>query len=119
MHELGIAQQIVRIAMDSIPPEHAGTPVEAVHLRVGALTAVVPASLEFCFQVVARDTRLAGARLEMEQVPVVARCRACGAQCALEAPPFVCAECGAGDLDLLSGRELLVRSIELADPEEE
>jgi hydrogenase nickel incorporation protein HypA/HybF len=115
MHEMGIAMQIVEIATGSIPAELTGVPVEVVTLKIGKLAAVVPDSLRFCFEVITRDTPLAGARLEIEEVPVVARCGACGAQTEIAEPPFVCAECGAGKIEFLSGRELLVKSIELAD----
>ena len=119
MHEMGIALQIVEIATASIPAELATIEVESVNLKVGKLTAVVPESLRFCFNVVTRDTQLAGARLEIEEVPVVARCQVCGAQSEIEEPPFVCADCGDGSLEFLSGRELLVKSIELADENKE
>lgn len=112
---MGIAQKIVEIAVGAIPAGLAGAPVEAVHLRVGKLTAVVPESLRFCFEVIARDTPLAGARLEIEEVPVVARCESCGAQSQIDEPPFVCSECLCGRLEFISGRELLVQSIELAE----
>ena len=115
MHEMGIAQQIVSIVRDATPAELGEVPVERVHLRVGTLAAVVPESLRFCFEVITRDTPLAGAALVIEEVPVVARCLACGAQVQIDAPPFVCAECQAARLEFLSGRELLVQSIELAD----
>lgn len=116
MHEMGIAQQIAEIVEASIPAEVGDTPVEAVLIRVGKLTAVVPDSLRFCWEVITRDGRLAGARLDIEEVPVVGRCTACGAQVVIEEPPFTCAECE-GDLDFLSGRELMVKSLELTEPD--
>jgi hydrogenase nickel incorporation protein HypA/HybF len=115
MHEMGIAIRIAEIARDAIPADWADPRVEAVCLKVGRLTAVVPESLSFCFDVVTRDTPLAGARLEIEDVPVIGRCRTCGARSRIDEPPFVCAGCGGERLELVSGRELLVQSIELAD----
>ncbi len=116
MHEMGIAQQIVDIAAGAIPAEAGDAPVESVLIRVGKLTAVVPESLRFCWEVITRDTRLAGSRLDIEEVPVVGRCTSCGAQVVIEQPPFACNECD-GDLDFLSGRELMVKSLELTDPD--
>ena len=116
MHEMGIAQQIVDIVVGAIPAEAGGAPVESVLIRVGKLTAVVPESLRFCWEVITKDTRLAGARLDIEEVPVVGRCMACKAQVVIQEPPFACGECG-GDLEFLSRRELMVRSLELADPD--
>lgn len=109
---MGIALQILEIARASLPADARAT---RVRLRVGKLTAVVPASLRFCFGAAAQGTPFEGAELDITEIPVVARCQACGVQMPLPAPPFRCSGCGGGRLDFLSGRELLVESIEVAD----
>ena len=116
MHEMGIALQIIEISTGAIPPEMRGVAVESVNLKVGKLTAVVPDSLRFCFDVATKDTPLAGAKLNIEQTPIVARCRECGAETTIEEARFVCGECSSGNLDVVSGRELTVTSIEMAEP---
>lgn len=116
MHEMAIALQIVEIAKAAVPADMNAAKVELVNLRVGRLTAVVPETLRFCFGIVSRDTPLEGAELQIDDVPVVARCRACGAESGIEEPPFVCGRCGDGRLEIVSGRELTVTSIEVADP---
>jgi hydrogenase nickel incorporation protein HypA/HybF len=115
MHEMGIAMQIVEIAAASVPPHLKGSRVERVNLQVGKLSAVVPDSLRFCFEVVAKGTPLEGAELHIEELPVTARCRACRHEWTIEGPAFTCPECASGDLELLSGRELDIRSIELRE----
>jgi hydrogenase nickel incorporation protein HypA/HybF len=115
MHEMGIALQIIEIAKSAIPEALAGTPVEAVNLRVGKLTAIVPESLRFCFEIVSRDTPLEGAKLVVEEIPVVALCKGCGHSFTIDGPSFVCEKCQSGDLQILSGRELTVVSLEAAE----
>jgi hydrogenase nickel incorporation protein HypA/HybF len=115
MHEMGIALKIIEISTEAIPPEMRGAPVESVNLKVGKLTAVVPDSLRFCFDVATKDTPLAGARLNIEQTPIVVRCRECGADTTIDEARFACGECSGGDLEILSGRELTVASIEMAE----
>ena len=114
MHEMGIAMQIIEIASSSIPAEMENPSVARVNIRVGKLTAVVPSSLTFCFNIAAQETPLAGAELSIEEVPVVARCRKCGHEWTISGPDFSCENCGDGDVDLLSGRELEIVSLELA-----
>jgi hydrogenase nickel incorporation protein HypA/HybF len=114
---MGIALQIVDIAKSAIPRELAGTPVEAVNLRVGKLTAVVPQSLRFCFEIVSRDTPLAGAKLNIDEVPIIAKCRDCGKETTITEANFFCSHCESGKLEILSGRELTIASIEMADKE--
>ncbi|MDY6855172.1 MAG: hydrogenase maturation nickel metallochaperone HypA [Thermodesulfobacteriota bacterium] len=88
--------------------------VEKVNLKLGKLTAIVPESLRLCFNIVNRDTKLAGANLCIEEIPIIAKCCDCNAQSKISELPFICKECSSGDLDIISGRELIVTSIEVA-----
>jgi hydrogenase nickel incorporation protein HypA/HybF len=115
MHEMGIATEIVRIAVASIPEEMAGSRVVRVHLKVGKLAAVVSDSLKFCFEIVARETPAEGAQLEIQEMAVAARCHACDHQWEIENTVFSCPRCGSGAIDMLSGRELDIESIELEE----
>ena len=114
MHEMGIALQIIEIATASIPPDLEGVQVETVNLKIGKLAAVVPDSLRFCFDVAVQDTALEGAKLVIEELPVVAKCRDCGTQWTISGPAFKCENCDSGSLEILSGRELDIESIEIA-----
>jgi len=118
MHEMGIAIQIVEIATASIPADMQQNRVAKVNLKVGKLAAVVPDSLRFCFQVAVKDTPLEGAVLSIEELPVVARCNACEKEWTISNPAFTCPACNSGSLEILSGRELDIESIELAEEDE-
>lgn len=115
MHEMGLALEIIDIATASIPADLAGARVERVNLTVGKLSAVVPESLRFCFQVASRETPLEGAELNIEEVPVVARCHQCDHQWTIETPVFRCPVCDGTRIEVVSGRELDIRSIELEE----
>ena len=74
MHELSISRAIVDTAC-----RHAeGRPVTAVRLRLGSLRQVVPGLDAFYFEIAARETVCAGAKLELELVAARLRCDACG-----------------------------------------
>ncbi len=115
MHEMSIALEIIEIVKASLPPEPPVVRVERVNLQVGKMSAIVPRSLHFCYEIAVRDTPLAGSRLEIEEVPVVARCNGCGCDWVLESPAFKCPECGGTDIEILSGRELDIVSIEIQE----
>ncbi|MCF8052583.1 MAG: hydrogenase maturation nickel metallochaperone HypA [Desulfobacterales bacterium] len=115
MHEMGIALQVIEIAVASIPEDLRRARVARVNLTVGKLSAVVSESLRFCFEVASRETPVEGAELVIEEVDVVARCNACGHQWTIEEPAFSCPHCNSGDITLISGRELDIRSIEIED----
>ncbi len=114
MHELSIAGSVVQIAS-----RHAdGRRVTKVYLKVGHLRQVVPSALAFSFELVAQGTPVEGAELEMEEVPVTGKCRACGAESRLQSFPLQCAECGGYDLEILEGEELYVESLEMEENQE-
>lgn len=115
MHEMGIATEIVRIVTDSIPADMADTKVVRINLKVGRLSAVVPQSLQFCFEIAAKETPAEGAQLNIEEVAVSARCNDCDQQWEIIEPVFYCPKCNSGSIEMLSGRELDIESIELAE----
>lgn len=115
MHEMGIAMQMADIAKASIPEDMQDVKVERVNLKIGKLAAVVPESLRFCFEIISKDTRLEGAELNIEEVPVQAQCKDCGAEWTIEDPIFKCEKCDSGSIEIISGRELEISSIEIAD----
>lgn len=118
MHEMGIALQIVEIATASIPPDAGPVRVERINLKIGKLAAVVPESLRFCFDVAVKDTPLDGAQLAIEELPVVAKCNDCHEQWTIRSPAFKCENCDSGSLEILSGRELDIESIEIAEEDD-
>ena len=115
MHEMGIALQIVEIAAASIPPDLENVRVARVNLKVGRLAAIVPESLRFCFSIAVNETPLEGAELVIEELPVLARCNQCNAEWTINEPVFKCQICDGGSLQILSGRELDIESIEITE----
>jgi hydrogenase nickel incorporation protein HypA/HybF len=111
MHELAIAEAIA----DKARTRAAGRPVSAVAIRVGQFRQVVPDALEFCWTMVADETGLSGCRLEIEQVPATVRCHDCDAATTLDVPILLCGACGSADVHLVTGEELVVVWLEIAE----
>jgi len=111
VHELSIAESVVRIA-----ERHAdGRPVARVELKVGHLRQVVPSALAFAFELVAQGTCLDGAELVMEEIPPAGRCRRCGTEAELDGFPLRCPACESLDVEVVRGEELLVDALEIED----
>lgn len=109
MHELSIADAIVRIA-DS----HAdGRKVTRVDVRVGHLRQVVPSALGFAFEMVAAGTAVEGAELVVSDIRARVVCRGCGAESEVDGFPLACTGCGGVDVEVIQGEELYVESIEV------
>jgi len=118
MHELSLAQAVVGTVTDAAVANGAAR-VSLVRLRVGMLSGVVCSALEFAFDVAADGTAAEGARLEIEALPVVVHCPACGTDGALaELTRFRCPACGTPTAEVVQGRELEIASIEVVVAEE-
>jgi hydrogenase nickel incorporation protein HypA/HybF len=113
MHELSLSSAVLATTL-----KHAdGRRVSAINLRIGRLRQVIPDSLEFYFEFVSRETVCEGARLEMEVIDARLRCRPCGTEWAIEIPAFRCPTCGGSEVEVASGDEFEVESIEVEEAE--
>jgi hydrogenase nickel incorporation protein HypA/HybF len=112
MHELGLAVQVMEIVERNLPTER-NVRVKKIHLRVGGLTTVVPSILRTCMEAVTRNTVAEGAELMLTEVPAEIECRSCRAVSRIDEPPFICPVCGAFRVDIISGRDNYVESIEV------
>lgn len=108
---MSIAQSVFEIIEETMRKNDL-TRVTAVRMRIGKMQAVVPDSLEFCFEVLARGTPVEGAVLEMTVVPLTGRCRTCGSEFGVEDLNFACPGCGGPDIDLTGGDELCLDELE-------
>lgn len=105
---------ITQSVIDAVCEHAEGRRVHAVTVEVGALCAVVPKAMRFCFELAAEATVAEGAQLMLVEVPGVATCRTCGAEFHLSDPILLC-PCGSADVEIQSGRELRIRSMEVSE----
>lgn len=115
MHELGIAVQVVESAVSSIPHSLQGQPVKKVTLDIGKMAGITADSLKFCFEIVSKGTVFETAELVINEIPVTAKCRSCLSEWVISEPYFFCEKCGNSNIIIETGRELLIRSIEIPD----
>ena len=113
MHELSLSSAIV----NTVAKHAAGRRVTVVNLRVGRLRQVIPDTLAFYFEFVARDSVCEGARLVQEVIPGRLRCNGCDHEWAIEIPAFRCPACTGSDVLVASGDEFEVESIEVEEAE--
>jgi len=112
MHELSIALSIVELAEEECA--RLGGHVAAVHVRVGRLSGVVRHALLASYEMACEDTALAGSRLVIEDVPVVAQCVMCNARVSIRSIQDMCCDvCGTPANEIVEGRELLVTGLEM------
>ncbi len=111
MHELSIAQSLVELVRERLPPD--AVRVRAVDLRIGVLAGVVSGALEFCYGIATEGTPLAGSELRIHELPLVIHCAVCDAERVIEGTPLPrCPECQTPSAHVRQGRELELAAIE-------
>jgi len=112
MHELSIVASLFEI-LEEKAREQDAIRVVLVRLKVGKLSGVVPEFLQTAFELYRKDTIAAASGLEIEVVPVKVKCRKCQAETSKDDFIFVCPACGATDLEIIEGTDLLLEKIDL------
>jgi hydrogenase nickel incorporation protein HypA/HybF len=112
MHEMGIAQNILDIALDAASKEGAQK-ITRINLVAGELRGIVPLQLTFCFSMVAKDTIASGAYLSIDTLPVTGHCENCSSDFAVEEYQYVCPKCGSTRIQVTGGSELRIKDIEI------
>ncbi|MBP8639280.1 MAG: hydrogenase maturation nickel metallochaperone HypA [Oscillospiraceae bacterium] len=104
MHELGIMTDVLDTAL-RVCEENGGKRVTKITLKVGLMSGIIPSYVQSFFDVISKDTKAFGAKLEIEPDSAVFICRKCGETTVYDAlgPDYICKGCGSQALRLTSG----------------
>ena len=117
MHELSLAQQMVT-TFEKCAAEANATKVVKATVKIGALTCVESETLTFAFGIVSKGTLLEHCELIILRVPLTATCSVCSYEGEVNPLLPECPRCGAFGLEVRSGRELVLESIEIEDEQD-
>jgi hydrogenase nickel incorporation protein HypA/HybF len=110
MHEFTIALNIIDIATEQAL-QHDAKVIREVEIEIGKASGVVPEALEFALESAMKNTMLENASFVIHEIPVIARCQSCDQTFETDASPSDCPNCGNYVVDLISGKELRVKSL--------
>jgi hydrogenase nickel incorporation protein HypA/HybF len=117
MHELSIAEGLLRAVLRELERQPAEARLKSVRVVMGELHQIVPDYLEHAYRLLGEDTPAAGSLLRLETRPVSVRCRACGVTGPIRAPFFSCGACASTDIEVVAGKELFLDALELEFPD--
>lgn len=112
MHEMSIAESIFDLVKD-VAVKNNASKVTLVRIKAGELRGVISESLSLYFEFLSRDTIAEGARLEIETIPVSAKCEACQQVFPVHEHKFICPQCQSAEISVTEGMELFVKDIEV------
>lgn len=112
MHEFPITMSILSIVLEQAKAVKASK-ITKINLIIGELSYIVPEYVEIQFDIISRGTIAFGARLLFNQLPIKLRCRTCATIFSPRNLDWVCPNCQEQKIDIVSGRECYISSMEV------
>jgi hydrogenase nickel incorporation protein HypA/HybF len=113
MHELGLMENALAIALDYATREQASR-IHQIALRVGDLAGVETDALRFAFDVVTQGTIAEDAQLRIESCPTRCYCDRCQTEFQPIEIGYECPTCHTWSLAIIQGKELELASLEVS-----
>ncbi|MFA5310036.1 MAG: hydrogenase maturation nickel metallochaperone HypA [Dehalococcoidales bacterium] len=112
MHEASITDSLLSLALEKAR-EAKAQKITRINLVFGELSGVVGECVKFYFDVISKDTAADGAELAWETRPARIRCRKCDKEFTPIDQDWTCPDCHEISLEIVSGRECYMESIEV------
>ncbi|WP_295609274.1 hydrogenase maturation nickel metallochaperone HypA [uncultured Methanobrevibacter sp.] len=124
MHELSMAQGILNAVIDTAESNNA-TEVTEVTIELGRLAMINPEQLKFILGVLVENTIVQDAEIIFEEIPVEVECSQCEfhGNAILDdkdhyAPMVKCPKCDSLAVEILNGRDIVVKNIVIEKPDD-
>lgn len=116
MHELSLANEILRLVEESI--QDTKGEIKEITLKVGEFSGVMIDSLVFGLETLGKDILSENTKIEVEKIPLKVKCKECQVISKVEPHIFVCPSCDSNSVQIVSGEELELASIDIDAGEE-
>jgi hydrogenase nickel incorporation protein HypA/HybF len=112
MHELSVTESLLKIAAEHAEKADAQR-VTDLHIVIGDLASMVDESIQFYWDIIARDTIAEGATLHFRRVPAELQCNTCSEKYYPTDKELVCPKCGGVGAKIIAGEEFALESIDV------
>ncbi len=112
MHELSIVEALMSTVLEKAE-EAKAKKILRVYVVIGELSGVIDDAVEFYFGFLGKDTIAKDAEVFISHPPTEVRCRNCGTVYSPENLNLTCPNCKEKKVEIISGRELYIDSVEV------
>lgn len=112
VHEYSIIRSVFA-TMAEVARRHPDARITAVHMRVGEFSGVDAELLQSAFNELSPEYWDERPRLIVKPVPLQAQCQTCRQTFSVDRFRFVCSYCGATDVTVVAGDEMVLDSVGL------
>ncbi len=112
MHELSVTQNLLEISLRHATSAGAKRIIN-IYLVIGQLSSIVDESVQFYWDIIAKDTIAEGANLHFKRVPAQMLCLDCQKRYSPNDCDFRCPNCKGTKIKVVSGDEFMVEAIDI------
>ena len=112
MHELGVTESIVNIALTKAEEVQASK-ILKISIVLGELSGFVSECIEFYFESLSKETIAEGAKLDFNIIPAQFRCRDCSTISSPEGMLWICPSCQSHNMEVVGGQEFYIKDLEI------
>lgn len=112
MHELAVTQSILNIALEHAEKANAQR-ITDLHIVMGELSSMVDESVQFYWELIAKDTMAQAAKLHFRRVLAQLQCITCFETYRPTDKELVCPKCGGVGAKIIAGEEFALESIDV------
>ena len=112
MHELPVTESILKIALDHAKKADVKR-ITDLHIVIGELASMVDDSIQFYWQIIAKDTIAEHAVLHFRRVPAELQCMACLEKYHPTDRELICPKCNGVGAKIIAGEEFALESIDV------
>jgi hydrogenase nickel incorporation protein HypA/HybF len=112
MHELPITENILEISLRHAQQANARK-IITIYLTIGELASIVDDSVQFYWEIIAKDTIAEDASLKFKRIPAMLQCQECSLRFAPSEDDFSCPDCNSLKVKVVSGNEFYLEAIDV------
>ena len=112
MHELSVTESLLKISLGHAEKANAKK-VTDLHIVIGELASMVDDSIQFYWEVIAKDTIAEQAKLHFHRIPAQLQCNACSETYSPTQDELICPRCHGAGAKIIKGEEFFLESIDV------
>lgn len=117
MHEYSAANNLVDLVLKECNKNNiqGKNKVKVISVVIGKLNWIYPEIFNDCFHIISQNSILENSSLKIIGKPAQIKCRNCNEITEIIEPIFICKNCLSCEVDIVSGQEFYLESIEVDD----
>ena len=112
MHELSVTESLLEISLRHAKDAQAAR-ITDLYIVLGQLSSIVDDSVQFYWDIIAKDTLAEQAMLHFRRVPAELKCQSCGQTYAPKDDVLACPECNSTQVKIVTGEEFYLEAIDV------